>query len=312
MKIKGVELDINFEEELNEFHFERARIRDNKIQCCSPFRNELRPSFAINLTNGLWVDSGAEKDHLRKGNIISLLAYLKGVTFEEIEDYLLEKYSIDYKNTKDLKLVINLKGVDVVEKNVFNATYNHSNYLAGRGISDATQKRYKTFSTIKNNTNVIGIPWANKNGDIINIKYRAISQKMFFYEEKGEPIKHHLFGYDIVVEDKPKEVFIVESEIDVMTLYDRGLYGVALGRASVNDKQLKLLKKLDVDAFIIATDNDRVGKLIHDVLVTELLGHTKVKSLVFPSGVKDINDLSKDAAFWQKLPLTTNKIKVII
>lgn len=309
MRIKGIELDINFAEELEEFSFEKSRIRDNKIQSCSPFRNEVKPSFAVNLENGLWVDSGAEQDHLRKGNFVSLLAYLKGETFEDIEDYLIEKYNVDYKNVKDLKLNINLVKKEIKETPTFTVEYNYSKYLGEvRSIDAAAQETFKTFETVKNNINVIALPWCDKTGKVINIKYRATNSKLFFYETDGEPIKNHLYGYDVVLRNKPQEVYIVESEIDVLTLFTKGKYAVALGRAATNDKQLNLLKKLDVETFIIATDNDAVGKVIHDVLVEELLPYYKVKSLVFPKDKKDINDLVGVVEFWHNIPLKINTI----
>ena len=296
MRIRGQELDINFEEELEGIEFTHAKIRDNKIQACSPFRDDTKPSFAINLSNGLWIDSGADLDHMKKGNIVSFLAYIKGCSFEEIEDYLIEKYSIDFKNTGSLSLKINLKPLKMATVDLvnFETEYKYSRYLDKiRGIDTNVQELFETFETVKDGKNVIGMPWADKSGRIINIKYRCTDNKSFFYEELGEPIKYHLFGLDKVLKYRPSEVWVVESEIDALYLWSNGIYAVALGRASYNDKQLKLLRKIGADIIVIATDNDPVGIAVKEALIKELLPYVKVQEFIFPEGIKDINDMDK-------------------
>lgn len=296
MIVRGIELDINYLEEIENISFTHARIRENKLQACSPFRDETRPSFAINLENGLWVDSGAEQDHLRKGNIISFLAYVKDVSFEEIEDYLLDKYSVDFSDVSKLELKINLLNNKAEKKTSLDLKpqYIYSEYLHNRGIEPSVQKLFETFQITKDGKNVIGMGWYNRSGELINIKYRSTENKMFFYEENGEPIKRHLFGLSQVLKEQAKEIWIVESEIDALYLWSCGLYAVALGRASVNESQLKLLRKTGASTLVIATDNDKVGRAIHNTLIQELSPYFNLKSFVFPEGVKDVNDIEKN------------------
>jgi DNA primase len=314
MIVRGIELDINYLEEIENISFNHSRIRDNKLQACSPFRHETRPSFAINLENGLWVDSGAEQDHLRKGNIISFLAYIRGVSFEEIEDYLLEKYSVDFSDASKLELKINLaSSFSKAEYNLdLQAEYSYSNYLYSRGISTEVQKLFGTFQTTLDNKEVVGMGWYNRNGKLINIKYRNTEDKKFFYAEKGEPIKKHIFGLSQVMNEQAQEIWIVESEIDALYLWSCGLYAVALGRASVNESQLKLLRKTGASSIVIATDNDTVGRAIHDTLIQELSPYFSLKSFVFPEGVKDVNDVEKNILIEGKYLLDNIHLPFII
>lgn len=59
MKIRDYELDVNIKEELDNFEWSNEQVRGHKFQACSPFRDEKRPSFAVNLETGTWKDSGA-------------------------------------------------------------------------------------------------------------------------------------------------------------------------------------------------------------------------------------------------------------
>lgn len=311
MRIRGQELDINFAEEIEHIHFNNARIRDNKLQSCSPFRDDVKPSFAINLENGLWIDSGADVDHMKKGNIISFLAFANNQTFEEVEDYLLDKYSIDYSDVSKLELKINLGSgqKETIKYLDENFDYKYSKYLDEvRGINKDIQEMFKTFECIKDGKNVVGMAWRDKTGKLLNIKYRCIDNKFFFYEEHGEPIKKHLFGLDKVLKVKPSEVWIVESEIDALYLWSCGLYAVALGRASFNEEQLKLIKKIGADNIVVATDNDPVGIAVKKALIKELLPHFNVSEFMFEDGIKDVNDIDAHIIKNKKYILKKNKI----
>lgn len=306
MRIRGQELDINYEEELDGIDFVHSKIRENKLQACSPFREDSHPSFAINLENGLWIDSGADEDRFKKGNIVSFLALIRDTPYEEIEDYLLEKYAINFEDTSKLELKINLDHKVKTEKPIidFTAEYKYSRYLDKfRGINVEVQELFNTFETEIKGQKVIGMGWYDKSGRLINIKYRCIHSKHFFYEENGEPIKPHLFGLHRIMQVNPSEIWIVESEIDAMYLWSCGIYAVALGRASVNDSQLKLLKNTGASSIVIATDNDPVGRLVKDVLAEELLPYFKVQELVFPNGIKDVNELEEEYLRYTKFNL---------
>lgn len=300
MRIRGQELNVNIEEELQHIDFKHSKIRDNKLQACSPFRDERKPSFAINLENGTWIDSGATQDHMKKGNLVSFLALINDTTYEAVEDYLIDKYGIDFNDTSKLKINVNLGSIINVLRDPkdFVAEFSYSRYLDKiRGIDPIIQSMFKTFETTKDGKNVVGIGWHNKNGDLLNIKYRCTDNKTFFYEEGGDPIKNHLYGYYEFIKyckEIGSTLYIVESEIDCMYLWSLGYYAVALGRASYNIEQLKLLYRSGAVNIVIATDNDAVGNAVANSLINELIPFFKVYRLKFPSGKKDVNDLTPE------------------
>ena len=296
MRIRGQELDIDFIEELDMYTFDKVRIRDNKLQSCSPFRPDTKPSFAVNLENGTWIDSGADFDHMKKGNFVSLLALLRDTDYEEVEDYLIDKYGIKYDNADDLDLKLHLD-LNIEDNAEFNGDmfYIYSRYLDKiRGIDDHIQRLFNTTQEVIDGIECVGIGWCNMHGRLINIKYRGIHDKKFWYAKNGKPIKNHLFGMDLYIKHRTPELWIVEGEIDAMYLWTLGKRAVALGRGSVNDKQLDLLKVCGAETIVIATDNDKVGKAVGQVIKDELKMYFNIKQFKHPEGIKDVNELPCD------------------
>lgn len=282
-----ISLDIFEELEGLEHRFDKATVRGNKFIACSPFRADSSPSFAINLDNGLWVDSGATDENYRKGNFISLLAKLEEKDYNDVATYLLRKYSITTRDTEGLSLNMRLKPVDQ-NKQELTLEHNVSQYLLSRGISAETQELYGTAE----HDNYIAIPWKNPKGGLINIKYRQTGAKQFWYNNTGVSIRPFLFGMDLA--KSKRIVWVVESEIDAMYLHTAGYWAVAIGRASISDKQIEALLNSTIEEIIIAVDNDKVGRAFKEVLIELLVPHFIVSTINFPSHVKDINDCAVD------------------
>lgn len=295
IKINGHLVDVNYSEELEPYidQFHNVRLRGNKIQACSPFRHERHPSFAVNVENGLWIDSGASEESERKGNFISLLSFLREETYEETSNYLLEKYSTLLNNTDELELKINLC---VNEHNDFNSdtfmnkTYPLSKYLESRGVNFDIQN---TFS-VKQIDNAVAMPWHDKNGNIINIKYRDINNKKFWYEKNGDLISNHVYGLWLVVANKINKVWVVESEIDCLYLWSLNIPAIAFGHGAITDKQKVLILNSCIETIIVATDNDTVGHRFAYVLKDEFTGWITTQRIKFPKGIKDVNEMSPE------------------
>jgi twinkle protein len=108
-------------------------------------------------------------------------------------------------------------------------------WFAGRGISEAVVRRNRIGSArhwipeLKGEVDCIAFPYL-RNGELINIKYRALSQKAFAQEKDAEQI---LYGLDDIAQSE--EAIIVEGEVDKLSLemadvFDfRYNYRVALG-----------------------------------------------------------------------------------
>lgn len=299
LKVNGHLVEVDYPAELEMYieRFEKVRIRGEKLQACSPFRDEHHPSFAVNLENGSWVDSGADEESQRKGSFISLLAHFRGETYDETAEYLLDKYTHILDDAEKLELNLNLQlnepELAVLGQEKYSEVVSKpSNYLLKRGIAVKTQLYFKTGRG--EGGACIAIPWHDKAGRIINIKYRSTKGKEFWFSSGGQPIKQHVYGLFAVIKLNVKEVWAVESEIDALYLWSLGIPAVAFGGASMNDIQKNLLLNSGIESIVIATDNDTVGQRFAKALTLEFAGLLDVKKVKFPLGKKDMNDLLPD------------------
>jgi DNA primase len=295
--IREQELDVDILEELENFDWSNQVIKGNKFICCSPFRTERHASFAVNLESGLFIDSGNSDEYLHKGNLIKLLATLRNEEYEAIEDYLIEKYSTILADTDTLKLDMNLlltpsKPLCINMENIQHLYTEKTDYFTGRGISLEVQKMFALGFNPKDGT--VAMPWMDNKGNIINIKYRQIKQKAFFYEVGGQQIKEHVYGIYQCIQLKAKRVYVCESEIDALTLWTYNIPAIAVGGSSLSSNQKQIILNSGIEEFVIATDNDLVGNRFRRFLKSELGGNLILFSFAFPPNVKDVNDMNRE------------------
>lgn len=251
-------LDIDLEEELKEFHWERERWTDEKLTACSPFRYDKSPSFFVNLTDigtleiaGTWKDSGGGTS----GGFVELLAHLQDTDYSSALEYLVEKYAPvayeeatklhPWKDTKEFT-PLTFEGISC------------NGYLEKvRRISTETQKLLDIETSYKGD---VAFKWKSPIGEILAIKYRSTTSKIFSYEEGGYRINQCLFGIDQVYTSKATTLWICEAEIDALTVWENGYAAVSLGGSSISDRQSEMILQSGVERIVIASDNDKAGK----------------------------------------------------
>ncbi len=298
--VKNQNLNVDFYAEIEPYldQFPQYVLRDNKLQSCSPFREERNPSFAVNLENGTWIDSGALGDY-HKGHFIQLLSFLREEPEEDTVDYLLSAYSPLMKEEADLHL--NMAGFGSINKQeplkVFSAeelkqyAFRHP-YLGNRGISEEIQRKFRVgYDPHKK---AVAMCWCNADGEVINIKFRSVTAKYFWYAN-GQRIKNFVYGYFQCVTHPSKVVAVTESEIDCLRLWTLGIPAVALGTAHISQQQIELLLRLDVEELVIATDSDAAGRECAKQLEGLFAGAYRLTNFnFFGTPAKDISDLSDE------------------
>lgn len=310
--MRDTEVDVNIEEELEPYleeHFNRYQYRGNKLQACSPFRDEKSPSFAVNTDNGVWIDSGADDEQWRKGNFIKLLSFLMGVTYEEAEEYLWEKYRTIYADVDNFELVVKMPDEKapkrIVSKEELQPYLFRNHYLTNRGISEQVQRAFKIG--YDRDGKAIVIAWMDKDGQIVNLKFRSILNKQFYYMKGGQPIKEHIYGINFIFKKDIKTAYVVESETDCMYLWSHGIPAIALGSASLSKAQEKLLLNSPIERLVLAFDNDKAGHRCKLDCIRRLQGVLELWEMPMPDGCKDVNDIPTD-----KMIEATGKAEVII
>ena len=289
MRIREFIVPVDIEAELDAFDWgKNARRYPGKIHACSPFRDEETPSFVVFLDKGNWVDRGFAREGYESGNFITLLAYMRGSDIPNTELYLIRKYlSVDPNGlTLSLKLTLDPPPYPILDPAMLD-NVGASEYLAYRGVSKATQARYKAGYHAFSKAAVL--PWFDTRGKLVNVKFRSTTRKKFWCPEGGQEIRYHLFGWAQSLEHDT--LYITEAEIDALYLASNGYGAVALGTAHMSPEQEILTKKHPAKTLVICTDNDPAGEKAAKDIAKRLGGYKDICRLCFPEKCKDVNDI---------------------
>lgn len=295
VRIREHMLALDIRRELDRYEW-RGRIdREDKLLACSPFRDDRNPSFAVRLDNGVWVDKGSTSRDWYKGNLVRLLSFLRGETETETEDYLLQTYDTSFADADDLQLDLSLQ-LDRDEQEVTLPSSLllplnwRSPYLGSRGISEEIQQLFRIG--YDRGRQAVSIPWFNRDGQLVNIKYRSVRDKRFWYHAGGDRIRNHVYGMQIIQARRIRRVYVTEAEIDALYLWACGYPAVALGSANLTARQREIFIQSPAEEIVAATDNDEAGDHAAEILYEELNGYASVSRLQLPPTVKDVNELS--------------------
>ena len=297
LNVRGYQVDVDVAKELRNYDWIRPRWTGSKFLACSPFRADRIPSFVVWLDSGTWNDSGADDEDWRSGNLVKLLAFLRNESYEETEDYLLSEYCAHYADTESLRLNIDLTQTETktvpLNSNILTGyLFRHPYLEKQRGIEEKWQHGFRIGYCRK--SWAVTFPWFNYRGDLVNIKFRSVTDKRFWYYTGGQPLRNHIYGLNFVHKTRKNRVFIVESEIDAIMLWQSGIATIALGGANMTRRQRDLILQSPIEELVIATDNDRAGHKIADSIVNQLSGYVAIKKINLPEQVKDVNELSRE------------------
>ena len=161
-------------------------------------------------------------------------------------------------------------------------------------FTDGQQRRWVAF------------PFRDFENNLVNVKYRTVSDKRFMQEKDAEQT---FYGLNMCEEGKT--LYIVEGEMDALSMYEAGYRNVvsvpsggisakSIGKlAEDSDKFLFLNHAGDwldqFDHYVLACDFDEVGKALMEE-VSRRLGREKCWRVHWPKGtdeqyLKDANDV---------------------
>lgn len=294
MLIRGMDIDINFLEEIDPFLCElgQYKVKGDRLIACSPFRQESKPSFAVNIENGSFIDSGCIEDEWHKGNFIRLLSFFRQETYYDTEEYLLHKYNIVLADADRLNLNFTLQ-LDperkiLPQEMLQQYAFRHP-YLTNRGILENIQRGFKIG--YEKSSRAVVFPVFDKNNNLVNLKFRKVEDKRFWYLKDGQPVKQHLFGLNHVYRKNAKKVWIVEGETDCMYLWSHGFPAIATFGASLTEKQKNLILASPIEHLVLAVDNDAVGRDFAIKLGILFGGILEISEHIIPDNLKDVNEM---------------------
>lgn len=292
LKINGKKVDVDIEEELQEYEWSNARWTSSKLISSSPFRYDKAPSFFVDLETGGWADSGSYDDEFSKGNFVKLIAHLRGTYEQESEEYLINKYGLLYEIKDGHDIHIETPKLKRKEKEYAlsssTVTQAISPYLITRGIAPEVQERFG-IGYNENNKGYTAIPWHySETGEIANVKYRSTSSKRFFYEPDAKPVSELVYG--LWQAKGSSYVIICEGEIDALSWSTAGYTAVALGGAHITRRQSEIIVREGFGEIYVAADNDEQGRKINRKVYELLKGYAKIYVVNYGEE-KDANDV---------------------
>jgi len=166
-------------------------------------------------------------------------------------------------------------------------THAVSPYLSSRAIEPAVQKRLQ----IGYNERIRGytaIPWHDVSGRIANVKYRSTRDKRFFYEAGATSISELVYGLHIARQSD--YAIIVEGEVDALSWLTAGIFAVAVGSASLSDKQAQLIVNSGFERIYLGGDNDSQGRTLNRRAADKLRGFAELFEVDYGKE-KDANDV---------------------
>src|SRR5690625_4797362 len=299
INIRGHSVEVDITEELREYDFgHNARWSPGKLVASSPFRDDNAPSFFVNLTGeyaGTWGDSGSIDEQYSRGNFVALIAYLRGIGYEEAEEYLLDKYGALYEIKPDEP--IRIATPKLSERRAVNnglpadlVTQAISPYLITRGISEEAQRKF-AVGYGEDIPGYTAIPWHDTNGRLANVKYRSTSGKKFFYAKDATPVSSLVYGLDFFAgEGDVGEAVLCEGEIDALSWETAGISAIAIGGSHMSREQADLIKRSKIRRLYLGGDNDEQGRKLNAQIERLLGGYIELVTISYGAH-NDANDV---------------------
>lgn len=270
--------------------------KDIQVQC--PYHGngqERRPSAGIRKSDGKFHCFACGEVHELPEVISHCLGYTEDILGAKGWKWLLKNFvTVAIEERKDIPLdysrtqtnISTIQGVTEEELDTYR--YYHE-YWGKRGITD--EYIIELFDLgYDPKTRCITFPVRDVSGNCLFVARRSVDYKMFNYP-RG--VEKPLYGlYELAhIQQSPEELFVCESMIDCILLWQAGFYAVALNGVG-SGRQYEELRQLPIRKLILATDGDAAGQKAR----RELKYNVKNKiytQIEFPEGIKDIGECTE-------------------
>ena len=177
----------------------------------------------------------------------------------------------------------------VTEEELDSYRYTHP-YWAKRGIVDEVIIELFDLG-YSQEEKMITFPNLDKDGNCVFVAKRSVKTKLFNYPK--DAVKHIYGIYQLYqLERFPKEVYITESMIDCILLWQVGKYACAMNGLGTN-LQYQELTDMPCRQFILATDSDSAGMKARERIKKNVKGKMFTE-VVLPQGRKDIGECTRE------------------
>lgn len=160
-------------------------------------------------------------------------------------------------------------------------------YMKKRKLTDEVIKKFDIKYDPQ--TKCIVFPVRDKWGKLVGLTRRSVIDKRFIIDKGFD--KKNIYCLDKVL--KERTVYVVESQINALTLWSWNYPSIATFGAGCPDEQINELNKSGIRHFVICFDPDQAGVKGANKLKKMLSKDKFVDVVTMPVG-KDVNDLTKE------------------
>ena len=222
-----------------------------------PFHNEKTPSFSVKKEDNIFKCFGCGES----GDAITFVAKLKGIEPIDAARELAEKYHIEIEDKKYSK---NSTITDYLKRCM--ADVSKTDYFELRCLNKSTIRKFCLGYDTYHNSAVI--PYSSK---LTYYQSRSIGEKAFFKPKTEDAGTEPIFNINALKLPNKEPIFVVESPICAMSVYQSGGNAIATCGTSGWKKVVEeVKKKRPLGGFILCFDNDEPGKKASSSMYYEL------------------------------------------
>jgi len=244
-----------------------------------PFHKEKTPSFSVKRDDNIFKCFGCGES----GDAISFVAKIKGIEPIEAARELAERYHIEIEEKKTGK-----PGTITEYLKRCIADIGKTDYFEKRGLNKTTIRKFCLGYDAYHNSAVI--PYSSK---LTYYQTRSIGEKAFYKPKTEDAGAEPVFNCNALKLRTKEPIFVVESPICAMSVYQSGGNAIATCGTSGWKKVVdEVKKKKPLGGFILCFDNDEPGRKASGSMYAELnaLG-VQVVEFNIAGDCKDPNEL---------------------
>lgn len=279
---------------INKNAFKKIKTTGNDLMFCCPFHEEDKPSFGISVQYPYLYNCFSCGE---TGNIVDLIMYVRDCSYINAVNYLSRNYilvSRDRRRQINIESVLDRKDNTIDYEQEIKRYKNKKHiYMSNRGITDKTLIKFEVG--YDEDANSIVFPVRDSKGRVRFLQRRGVNKKVFL-NSSNVIKKDIIYGlyYILTANKKFDELYLVESIIDCLSLYESRLPAGAIMGCILFKEQVYELMKAGIKTINLMLDNDDAGRegVERAYKLITSISPIKVNVVLYPEGnYKDANDL---------------------
>lgn len=274
--------------------FSKIQDKGDYIRVTCPYHkdgHENRPSCSIHASYNSDLEPGllhcftcGEVEPLYK-----VVAHVLQVNDDIAKEWLVERFgtSIIEKAVEFPSLETIKEEEEFIDESTLNKYAYYHPYMFKRGLTEEVINKFKIG--YDDETKSIVFPVWDEKGNLVMITERSVEGKKYHIQANK---KKSVYLLNYIIKENKTTVYVVESQINALTLWSWGYPAIALLGTGSNE-QYNILNKSGIRSYILCFDGDDAGKKGRKRFIDNVNKNVFILSKDIPEG-KDVNDLTKE------------------